>query len=131
VETSGSLNKRLLLTFEEMEQLLDVMNRANLVRQVKAGGWVLILDPARITVADIFRLFTFQATAVHAAVENNTKLELLLDDISAGINEKMNVPLSRLFSGSDIPEQPFPPAADGIELDSRAETPEIAEANGK
>jgi membrane protein len=131
VETYGSLHKRLLLTFEEMEQILDVMNRANLVRQVKGGGWVLILDPARITVADIFRLFTFQMTAVHAAVENNAKLELLLDDISAGINERMNVSLLRLFSGSDIPEQPLPPSCNGIESNPPAETPEIAEANGK
>lgn len=131
VETYGSLHKRLLLTFEEMEQILDVMNRANLVRQVKGGGWVLILDPGRITVADIFRLFTFQTAAVHAAAEDNVKLELLLNDISGGINEKLNSPLSLLFDGSGISEQPLPPSPDGIELDTRPETPEIAEATDK
>ena len=127
VETYGSLHKRLMLTFEEMEQILDLMNRANLVRQVKGGGWVLILDPARITVADVFRLFTFQPAAARAAAEDNAKLELLLDDISAGINEKMDVSLSRLFSGPDIPESALPP--DGIELKLSAETPETAETN--
>jgi membrane protein len=131
VETYGSLHKRLLLTFEEMEQILDIMNRANLVRQVKGGGWVLILDPARITIADIFRLFTFQTAAAHAAAEDNPKLELLLNDIWGGINEKMNMPLSLLFDGSGISKQPLPPSPDGIELSPRPESPEIAEATGK
>jgi membrane protein len=131
VETYGSLHKRLLLTFEEMEQILDLMTRANLVRQVKGGGWVLILDPARITVADIFQLFTFQSAAARVAAEDNAKLELLLDDISAGFNEKMNIPLSRLFSGSEVPESPLPPPNDGIELRPPTETPEIAEVTGK
>jgi membrane protein len=131
VETYGSLHKRLLLTFEEMEQILDIMNRANLVRQVKGGGWVLILDPARITIADIFRLFTFQTAAAHAAAEDNPKLELLLNDIWGGINEKMNMPLSLLFDGSSISKQPLPPSSDEIELSPRPEGPEIAEATGK
>jgi membrane protein len=131
VETYGSLHKRLLLTFEEMEQILDIMNRANMVRQVKGGGWVLILDPARITIADIFRLFTFQTAAAHAAAEDNPKLELLLNDIWGGINEKMNMPLSLLFDGSSISKQPLPPSSDEIELSPRPEGPEIAEATGK
>jgi membrane protein len=131
VETYGSLHKRLLLTFEEMEQILDIMNRANMVRQVKGGGWVLILDPARITIADIFRLFTFQTAAAHAAAEDNPKLELLLNDIWGGINEKMNMPLSLLFDGSSISKQPLPPSSDEIELRPRPEGLEIAEATGK
>jgi len=128
VETYGSLHKRLSLTFEDMEQMLDLMSRANLVRQVKSGGWVLILDPARITVADIFHLFTFRSAAARTAAEDNAKLELLLDDIAAGIDEKMNLPLSQLFSENNTPESPLPPPPpDGIELNPPAKTPEVAE----
>jgi membrane protein len=132
VETYGSLYKRLSLTFEELERIFDLMNRANLVGQVKGGGWVLILDPARIKVADVFHLFTFRSATARAAAEDNAKLELLLDDIAAGIDEKMNVPLSRLFSENDTPVSPLPtPPHDEIELNSPVETPEVADTADK
>jgi membrane protein len=100
VETYSSLRQRLILSLEEMEPILDLMNKANLVRQVKTGGWVQILDPDNITVADVFRLFTFRPEAARAAAAGDARLEHLLDDITAGMNEKMNVPLSQLFAPS-------------------------------
>jgi membrane protein len=98
IETHSSLHQKLMLSFEDIDQILELMNRANFVRQVKSGGWVQILDPAKITVADVYRLFTFRPEAARAAAVGNVKLEQLLDDITAGMNEKMNVPLSQLFS---------------------------------
>ncbi|PTR07953.1 tRNA-processing RNAse BN [Nitrosospira sp. Nsp5] len=108
VETYASLHKQLMLSFEEMEQILDLMSRADLVRQVKTGGWVQIIDPDKIMVADIYRLFTFRPEAVRPAAAGDAKLERLLDGISTGMNEKMNVPLSLLFaeeaSGNSTPQ---------------------------
>ncbi len=98
VETYGSLHDRLMLSFEEMERILDLMSRANLVRQVKAGGWVQILDPGKVLVIDIYRLFTFSPEAARAAAAGNVKLEQALDEIITGMNEKMNVPLLQLFA---------------------------------
>jgi membrane protein len=84
------------------------MSRADLVRQVKTGGWVQIIDPGKIMVADIYRLFTFRPEAMRAAAAGDAKLERLLDRISAGMNEQMGVPLSLLFaeeaSGNSIPQ---------------------------
>lgn len=107
VETYSSLHQKLMLSFEDLEQMLELMNRANIVRQVKSGGWVQILDPAKLMVADIYRLFTFRPEAARAAAAGNVKLEQLLDDITAGMNEKMNVPLSQLFAetASENPTQ--------------------------
>ena len=102
VETYSTLRERLDLSLEEMEPVLELMGRADLVRQVKGGGWVLILDPAKITVADIYRLFTFRPEAARAAAAGNARLEQLLDEITAGMNDKMNLPLSRLFAPSSI-----------------------------
>ncbi|MDN5836100.1 MAG: YihY family inner membrane protein [Nitrosospira sp.] len=98
VETSSSLHPSLMLSFEDMEQILEVMNRADIVRQVKSGGWVQILDPGKITVGDIYRLFTFRPEAARAAAADNVTLARLLDDIISGMDEKMNVPLSELFA---------------------------------
>jgi membrane protein len=89
-----------MLSLEEMEPILDLMNKANLIRQVKTGGWVQIIDPDNITVADVFRLFTFRPEAARAAAAGDARLERLLDDITTGMNEKMNVPLSQLFAQS-------------------------------
>lgn len=108
VETYASLHKQLMLSFEELEQILELMSRADLVRQVKTGGWVQIIDPGKIMVADIYRLFTFRPEAMRAAAAGDAKLERLLDRISAVMNEKMGVPLSLLFaeevSGNSIPQ---------------------------
>jgi membrane protein len=102
VETYSTLHERLDLSLEEMEPVLELMTRADLVRQVKGGGWVLILDPAKITVADIYRLFTFRPEAARAAIAGNARLELLLDEIEAGMNDKMNTSLSQLFNPPSI-----------------------------
>ena len=108
VETYTSLHKQLMLSFEEMERILDLMSRANLVRQVKAGkagGWVQILDPGKITVADVYRLFIFRPEAVRTAASGNVKLEQLLDDVASGMNEKMSMSLSKLFAETGSADQ--------------------------
>ena len=100
VETYSSLRQKLNLSAEEIEPLLELMNQANIVRQVKTGGWVQIREPERIKVADIYRLFTFRPEAARAAAAGDPRFEQLLDDITTGMDEKMNVPLSRLFDPS-------------------------------
>ena len=102
VETYSTLRERLNLNLEEMEPILETMGRADLVSEVKGGGWVLIHDPARITVADIYRIFTFRPKAAHAAIAGNARLEQLLDEIEAGMSGKMNISLSQLFNPSPI-----------------------------
>ena len=81
-----------------MEQILERLSSADIVRRVGAGGWVQSRDPEVIMVADIYRLFGFNPEAARAAALGDAKLEQLLDDINAGISEKMNVPLSTFFT---------------------------------
>lgn len=100
VETYASLQRQLTLGPEELEPILELLTQAGLVQQVKAGGWVLILDPAKITVADIYRLFTFRPEAARSAAAGDEKLEHLLEEIATGMNEKMNLSLSQLFASS-------------------------------
>jgi membrane protein len=102
VETYSTLRERLDLSLEEMEPVLERMAAADLVRQVKGGGWVLILDPAKITVADIYRLFTFRPEAARVAIGGNARLAQLLDEIEAEMNGKMNTSLLQLFNPSPI-----------------------------
>jgi membrane protein len=108
VETYRSLQKRLALGFEEIEPILEILASANLVRQVKTGGWVQILDPDKVMIADIYRLFTFRPEAVRAAAGGDENLERVLDGIIAALNEKMDVPLSQLLGETGAPGSPIP-----------------------
>lgn len=105
-ETYRSLRQQLALGFEEMEQILERLSSADIVRRVGAGGWVQSRYPEAIMVADIYRLFGFNPEAARTAALGDAKLEQLLDDINAGISEKMNVPLATFFaetpSGKDV-----------------------------
>ena len=49
-----------------------------------------------------YRLFTFRPEAARAATAGNSRLEQLLDEITAGMNDKMNLPLTQLFNPSSI-----------------------------
>ena len=102
VETYSSLRTQLKLSVEEMEPILEVMSQADLVRPVKTGGWVMIFDPDRIPVADVYRLFVFRPEAARLAASNDIRLERLLTEFSDMLNEKMSVPLSQ-FLGAPEP----------------------------
>ncbi len=98
VETHSSLQQHLKLSLEEMEPILALLSQASLVQQVKTGGWVQIINPEHVTVADIYRLFTFRPEALRSAAAGNLELERLLEDITIGMDEKMNVSLAQLFA---------------------------------
>lgn len=98
VETYSSLRQRLKLSLEEMEPILELMSQNDFVTEVKTGGWVQIRDPGKIMVGDIYRLFTFRPGAARAAAAGDANLERLLDEITSGIDEKMDLPLSQLFA---------------------------------
>lgn len=102
METYRSLRQQLALGFDEMEQILERLSSANIVCRVGAG-WVQSRDPAGITVADVYRLFAFSPEAVRASISGDTKLKQLLDDIDAGISEKMNLSLATFFA--EMPSQ--------------------------
>jgi membrane protein len=101
VETASSLQQQLMLSPEEVERILELMMKANFVRQVQGGGWVQILDPAQIRIADVYRLFAFRPEALRGAAGGDIRLEQLLDDIAVGIDERMSLPLSQLFASTE------------------------------
>jgi membrane protein len=92
------LQQYLKLNLEEMEPILALLSQASLVQQVKTGGWVQIIDPGHVTVADIYRLFAFRPEALRSAAAGSVELERLLENITTGMNEKMNVSLAQLFA---------------------------------
>lgn len=89
--TLGWLRKQLDLGLDEVEDLLDQLQRAHYVRRADKGSWLLSRAPADIVMGDLFRLFAFDPEA-HGAKNPPP----LVDDLIAAQRDVLNTPLSAL-----------------------------------
>lgn len=102
-ETWRTLQQQSGLDFEDMEEILDRLGQAGLIHHEKTrGSWIQIGDPARIRVADIYRLFIFSPQSVNGATSQNPKLAALLDDVTLALDSKMHMSLSAFFAESTM-----------------------------
>ncbi|MEN9867726.1 MAG: hypothetical protein RL748_3316 [Pseudomonadota bacterium] len=95
------------LGFDEMERLLDKMQQMQWVGRVKlessqrsawgiklgdeGGYWALLLNPAQLTLADVYRLFVFDVTGVHPGQM------AVIKQVEAAIEHGLEQPLSQFF----------------------------------
>lgn len=93
VRTFVDLRRELKLGFEELEQILETLAGAGMVRKVVGNGWVLIRDPEEIRVAEVFRLFVFQPGA---GQPEDDRLEGWLARLGATIEQGTNSSLADL-----------------------------------
>lgn len=56
-QSLSSLSQQLHLAFEETEQLMDKLLRANMVRKLAGSGWIMIRDPEHIALHELSSLF--------------------------------------------------------------------------
>ncbi len=79
--TLAWLRKRLDLGLDDMEEILDRLAQANIVRRSEKDGWLLSRAPQDISAAEVFRLFVFDAgsaaetQAAHQALFNKLDAE--------------------------------------------------------
>jgi membrane protein len=86
--------KQTRMDWDEIENILDVLDQAGIARRISGGDWVLIRDAAQISVKDIYRLFIWpeelqgsglgQSEAMrHAAdcLAQPSGLDLTLEDV--------------------------------------------------
>lgn len=110
VRTFIDLRRELQLGFEELEQILESLAAANVVRKVVGNGWVLIRDPGEIRVAEVFRLFVFRPEADRTSTSGEDRLGGWLAEFDATIERGMNATLDELFAGADsLPGYPVRP----------------------
>ena len=100
VRTFIDLRRELQLGFEELEQILEALAAANVVRKVVGNGWVLIRDPGEIRVAEVFRLFVFRPEADRASTSGEDRLGGWLAEFDATIERGMNATLDELVTGA-------------------------------
>jgi hypothetical protein len=64
VQTLLSLSRRLQLSFDETELILEKLLRANIVRKLSGIGWSMIRDPEHISVRELSDLFLLDTGAL-------------------------------------------------------------------
>ena len=86
--------KKLRLGWDEIENILEVLDLAGIARRISGGEWVLIRDAAQVSVKDIYRLFIWpeelqgsdvvQSDAIRQAtrtLEQPASLDLNLEEV--------------------------------------------------
>jgi DNA-binding IscR family transcriptional regulator len=100
--TLSSLRHRVQLGLEDLEELLDRLRAANIVRRAENAGWLLSRAPQDIHAADVYRLFIFDAE--HATpLKQADRLSELIADLARNEHQALQITLAELF----------PDAADG------------------
>lgn len=94
--TLASLRRRVQLGLEDLEEILDRLRAANIVRRAEHGGWLLSRAPDDIHAGDIYRLFLFDAANVTPGKEEN-RLDQLFAQIARGEEKVLQISVSELF----------------------------------
>jgi membrane protein len=97
VVTVARLHGALRLRYERIEALLETMHAEAWVNPAAPAGWVLHRSPQTITVADIYRVFVFDAKGRIPAADSDAELVALARDYGARIDANFSLTLAELF----------------------------------
>ena len=67
------LSKRLRAGFDTLEQMLEKLQRAGMVGKLADGGWSLTRDAEHIRLAELYRLFVLDITALSEDAESGVR----------------------------------------------------------
>lgn len=93
--TTRQLRQRIHLGLDELEEILEYLARADWVRKVNGGGWLLAKNPHEIQVSDIYRAFVFEP-----GKSTGEKLEDELPIVQTLVEKfetSMDTPLTAIF----------------------------------
>lgn len=99
VQTTFALSKQLLIGFDSLEQILEKLVRAGMVRKLSGNGWAMIRDTEHIRAAELYRLFVFNPSllAVH---DGDAEIHAWFWQVERCIVEKRDISLHELLSGA-------------------------------
>lgn len=64
VQTLSALSRQLCIGFDALEQILDKLAQANVVRRLAGNGWAMIRDAEHVQLAQLYRLFVFDPASL-------------------------------------------------------------------
>ncbi len=96
-QTLPMLAKQLHIGFDTLEQILEKMAQANIVRKLAGNGWVMIRDVESMQLIEVYRLFMFDPASL-AELDDGTAIRTWLAKMEQRIADTASVTLSKVFA---------------------------------
>lgn len=99
VQTFSSLSRQLNIGFDSLEEILEKLVQADMVRKLAGNGWAVVRDSNHVMLVEIYRLFAFDSSALSLRNED-ASIRNWLDQIDRRIAENSAATLHDLHSGT-------------------------------
>ncbi len=96
-QTLPMLAKQLRIGFDTLEQILEKMAQANIVRKLAGNGWVMIRDAESMQLIELYRLFMFDPASL-SELDDGTAIRTWLEKMEQRIADTASVTLSKMFA---------------------------------
>lgn len=97
VVTTEQLTGAVSVRLARLESILETMVGAAWIARVAPAGWALTRDLDAITVADVYRLFIFNAAARIPTRDADPELETLVHELGVKVTDMMAMPVDEFF----------------------------------
>jgi membrane protein len=102
--TGPRLQAMLPMAPEVIEDLLDRLSAADVVRGSSRHGYALVKHATDIRLADIYRLFVLESDLAEPGVATDAELAALMDQISANVERTLGLTLDAVFAPAIQPD---------------------------
>jgi membrane protein len=100
VQTLYSLSGKLHIGFDSLEQILEKLAQANVVRKLDGRGWAMIRDAGHVRVDELFRLFVFDPSQL-AVQQDDAEIREWLVKMGQRAKDAAALTLQDLFEQPD------------------------------
>ena len=97
VQSLPQLSKQFRIGFDSLEQILEKLARADIVRKLAGNGWVMIRDAQHVQLHELYGLFVFNPAAL-AGIKDDTGIRTQLENLEGNIATISNMTLHDLFT---------------------------------
>ena len=102
VQTTPALSLQLRIGFDALEQILEELAQAGVVRKLAGKGWAMIRDAEHIQVSELYRLFVFDPSSI-AIRQDDAEIHKWLTQMDQSVAEATVITLHELFAGMNTP----------------------------
>jgi membrane protein len=103
VQTAPALCGKLHIGFDALEQILEKLAHANIVRKVAGRGWALIRDTENVQASELYRLFVFDPSKLPS--QDDADIHDWLVQMEKREADATAITLNDLFSGRNKPTE--------------------------
>lgn len=99
MSTLPKLSKSLTMGYDTLENILEKLASADMVRRAEGHGWLLMRDASHIRAAELLDLFVLNKSKI-AANKNHDSLQQWLADCTNQLDRNADITLQELFARS-------------------------------